>query len=151
MELRRLVGSGDRIALFTLPVVVVGVLLNLAYPDVFRVGGPPAWLAVLSVVLLIAGLAVWAWSVLLIVTNVPRGTLITDGPYAWVKHPLYAAVSLLVLPWLGFLLDTWLGVVIGAAMYVASRIYAPAEEAELSRAFGGAWRDYSRSVRLGWL
>jgi len=68
-----------------------------------------------------------------------------------VKHPLYAAVSLLVLPWLGFLLDTWLGVVIGAALYAASRMFAPAEEAQLSRAFGAAWRDYSRSVRLRWL
>lgn len=151
MELRRLVGSGDRIALFTLPFVVVGIALNLAFPDAFRVGGPPAWLAALSIVVLVLGLAIWAWSVVLILTNVPRGTLITGGPYAWVKHPLYAAVSLLVLPWLGFLLDTWLGVVIGAALYAASRMFAPAEEAELSRAFGAAWRDYSRSVRLRWL
>jgi protein-S-isoprenylcysteine O-methyltransferase Ste14 len=80
--------------------------------------------------------------------NVPDGRLITDGPYAWVKHPLYTAVALLVLPWIGFVLDTWLGVLIGAVLYVGSRIFAPAEEDALSRAFGGRWSDYSRSVRL---
>ncbi len=58
--------------------------------------------------MLVPGLAIWLWSVILILANVPRGRLITGGPYGWVKHPLYAAVALLVLPWAGFRLDTWL-------------------------------------------
>jgi protein-S-isoprenylcysteine O-methyltransferase Ste14 len=62
-----------------------------------------------------------------------------------VKHPLYAAVALLVLPWAGFLLDTWLGAVIGAVLYFASRIFAPAEEAELSRTLGATWHAYKPS------
>jgi protein-S-isoprenylcysteine O-methyltransferase Ste14 len=151
MKLKKLVGSGDRIGLFTLPFVVVGLILNLAYPAVLQVGGPPTWLGVLSIAVLIPGLVIWIWSVILILTNVPRGSLITGGPYAWVKHPLYAAVALFVLPWMGFLLDTWLGLVIGVALYAASRIFAPAEEADLSRTFGETWRDYSRTVRLRWL
>jgi protein-S-isoprenylcysteine O-methyltransferase Ste14 len=151
MSLKRLVGSGDRIGLFMSPFVVVGVILNLAYPAVFQVGGPPAWLATLSIVVLVSGLVIWAWSALLILRDVPHGRLITRGPYAWVKHPLYTAVALLVLPWLGFLLDSWLGLAVGLVLYAASRIYAPAEEAELSRTFGDEWRDYSRSVRLRWV
>lgn len=151
MGLKRLVGSGDRIALFVLPFVVVGVGLNLAAPAVFRVGGPPEWLRWLSLAMLLPGLATWLWSVILILANVPRGRLITEGPYRWAKHPLYSAVALLVLPWAGFLLDTWLGVVLGAALYVASRIFAPAEEAELCATFGDRWLAYSRSVRLQWL
>ena len=81
----------------------------------------------------------------------PRGRLITGGPYAWVKHPLYTAVALLVLPWPGFLLNTWLGALIGAALYLASRRFAPAEEAELSRTFGEAWQAYGRGVKVQWL
>jgi protein-S-isoprenylcysteine O-methyltransferase Ste14 len=151
MNLRKLVGSGDRIGLFVLPVVVGGVLLNLANPSVFQVGGPPTWLAALAIAVLIVGVAIWIWSVILILANVPSGRLITSGPYAWVKHPLYTAVALLVLPWVGFLLNTWLGVVIGVALYLASRLFAPAEEAELSRTFGVTWQAYSRSVKLQWL
>ena len=151
MNVKNLVGSGDRIGLFTLPLVIAGVVLNLANPPFFSVGGPADWLRVLSIIFLVPGLAIWAWSVILILTNVPRGRLITGGPYAWVRHPLYVTVALLVLPWVGFLLDTWLGVLIGAVLYLASRMFAPAEEAALSRTFGDAWTEYTRSVKLHWL
>jgi protein-S-isoprenylcysteine O-methyltransferase Ste14 len=151
MNLKRLVGSGDRIGLIAIPVVAVGVLLNLAYPSLFRVGGPPAWLGAVSIVVLLAGLVIWAWSAVLILRDVPRGRLITSGPYALMKHPLYTGVALLVVPWAGFLLDTWLGVAVGAAVYLGSRLFAPAEEAELSRTFGAAWDRYARGVKLQWL
>lgn len=147
----KLVGSGDRIGLFVLPFLVVGVLLHVRFPDVFAVGGPPAVLAVLSTIALVPGVTVWAWSVVLILKHVPRDELITSGPYAWVKHPLYTAVALLVLPWAGFLLDTWLGAVLGLALYAGSRLFAPAEEAALARTFGDRWEEYRSRVRLPWL
>jgi protein-S-isoprenylcysteine O-methyltransferase Ste14 len=52
------------------------------------------------------------------------------------RNLLYTAVGLLVLPWVGFLADTWVGAVVGVVPYIGSRIYAPAEEASLSRTFG---------------
>jgi protein-S-isoprenylcysteine O-methyltransferase Ste14 len=151
MSLRKLVGSGDRIGLFTLPFLVAGLLLNIAYPSAFRVGGPPSLLRAMSIAVLGLGVMIWAWSVALILTRVPRDELITTGPYALVKHPLYTAVALLVLPWLGFLLNTWLGALLGIVLYVGSRMFAPAEEAVLARTFGAAWTGYARSVKLPWL
>lgn len=150
-KLKILVGSGDKIWLFTAPFLVVGLVLNLVWPSVFEVGGPAALLRGLSLAVLAAGVVVWAWSLALILLKVPRGELITTGPYALVKHPLYTAVALLVLPWLGFLLNSWLGAAIGIVMYVASRRFAPEEEATLSRTFGSAWDDHVRAVRFPWL
>ena len=135
----------------TLPFVVVGVLLNVVYPSVFEVGGPPDWLRAISLVVLIPGLLVWLWSVVLILRRVPRGELITTGPFAWAKHPIYTSVALLVLPWAGFLLDTWLGAALGVVLYATSRRYAPAEEAELAERFDTAWDEYARSVKIPWL
>jgi protein-S-isoprenylcysteine O-methyltransferase Ste14 len=60
-------------------------------------------------------------------------------------------VALLVLPSLGLLLDTWLGILIGIVLYVASRIYAPEEERTLAKTFGAAWDEYGRSVKISWL
>lgn len=57
-----------------------------------------------------------------ILSGVPRGQLITTGPFTLVKHPLYTGVALLVLPWAGFLLDTWLGAALGSILYVATRM-----------------------------
>jgi protein-S-isoprenylcysteine O-methyltransferase Ste14 len=151
LGLRDLVGSGDRIAAFVLPFVVVGIALNIVFPDAFAVGGPPVWLTVLSASVLVVGIVVWAWSVVVILTKVRAGELVTTGPYALVKHPLYTAVAVLVLPWLGFLFDTWLGVVVGIALYIGSRLFAPAEEAELADRFGPDWDAYCRRVKVPWL
>lgn len=81
-----------------------------------------------------------------------RWDAITTQPaYSIVKHPLYTGVALLVLPWIGFLFNTWLGAAIGIILYIASRVFAPAEEAELSKAFGVAWDEYCKAVKIPWL
>ncbi|HEX7949694.1 MAG TPA: isoprenylcysteine carboxylmethyltransferase family protein [Candidatus Limnocylindrales bacterium] len=151
MILGQLVGSGDKIGLLTLPFLLAGLILNIAFPSAFSVGGPPAALGVVSIVILIPGVAIWIWSVALILSTVPNGRLITSGPYALVKHPLYTGVALLVLPWIGFLLNTWLGLVIGVVLYVGSRVFAPEEERALSRTFGPAWDEYAHMVKMPWL
>ncbi len=149
--LKTLVGSGDKVAVPALPFLLAGLVLNIARPSLFTVGGPPAGLRVLSLILLVPGVVLWLWSVILILTRVPRGELITHGPYALVKHPLYTSVALLVLPWAGFLLDTWLGALVGLALYVGSRLFAPEEERQLARTFGPAWDAYRRKVLIPWL
>ncbi len=151
LRLGALIGSGDRIGGFVLPFVLAGVALNIVFPGAFSVGGPPAWLQAVSAFALAVGVVAWAWSVLLILTKVRAGELVTTGPYAVVKHPLYTSVALLVLPWVGFLLDTWLGALIGIVLYVASRLFAPAEEAELADLFGPEWDAYCRGVKVPWL
>lgn len=151
MHLKELVGSGDKIGLLTLPFLIVGSILNVAYPSFFDVGGPSDALRTVSIVVLIPGITIWIWSVVLILTRVPRGELITSGPYALVMHPLYTGVALLVLPWVGFLIDTWLGAVIGIVLYIGSRMFAGEEEALLSETFGAAWDEYRSSVKIPWL
>ncbi len=151
MNLKKLVGSGDKIILLTLPFLVIGLVLNILRPSLFSVGGPPAALRLLSIIVLIPGVTLWLWSVILVLTRVSRGALITHGPYALVRHPLYTSVGLLVFPWLGFLLDTWLGALVGIVLYIASRRFAPEEDESLARTFGPAWDAYNRKVWLPWL
>jgi protein-S-isoprenylcysteine O-methyltransferase Ste14 len=151
MVLRQLVGSGDRIALFTVPFVAVGVTLNVAFPSAFRVGGPSDPLRAVAIAVLVVGVIVWMWAVALVLTKVPRGELITSGPFRVMTHPIYTSVALLVIPWLGFLLDTWVGVICGIALYLGSRLFAPAEEAELAARFGANWDRYRDTVTFPWL
>jgi protein-S-isoprenylcysteine O-methyltransferase Ste14 len=151
MKLKVLVGSGDKIGLLTLPFVIIGLILNIMFPSLFNVGGPSIVLKVISIIILIPGVIIWIWSVVLILIKVPQQELITNGPYSLVKHPLYAGVALLVLPWLGFLLNTWLGVLIGIVLYIASRVFWPEEEATLSKTFGTTWDEYCHKVKIPWL
>jgi protein-S-isoprenylcysteine O-methyltransferase Ste14 len=151
MNLKVLVGSGEKIGLFTLPFITIGLILNILYPSAFKVGGPSTTLKVVSVIFLIPGVIIWLWSVALILIRVPNKELIKNGPYLLVKHPLYTGVALLVLPWLGFLFNTWLGVFIGIVMYAGSRIYSPEEEKLLSLTFGPEWKEYCSKVKIRWL
>jgi len=151
MKLTALVGSGDKIGLLTLPFLVSGLILNILFPSFFDVGGPSSVLKLISVIILIPGVIIWIWSVVLILIKVPQKELITNGPYALIKHPIYSGVALLVLPWAGFLFNTWLGVVIGLVLYIGSRMFSPEEEKELSKTFGAAWDGYCRKVKIPWL
>lgn len=151
MKLMILVGSGRKIGIFTLPFLIAGVVANILFPVVFSVGGPQQALYITSLAILSLGIVVWFWTVYLILTKIPRRELITTGPYAIMKHPLYTGVALLVIPWIGFLLNSWLGIVIGVIVYIGSRIYSPEEEKILSGVFGQSWKNYCQAVAIKWL
>lgn len=151
MKLIALIGSGHKIGLLTLPFVIIGLVLNILFPALFRVGGPSIALKVVSIIILIPGITIWIWSVVLILTKVSRKELITSGPYALMKHPLYTGVALLVLPWIGFLFNTWLGVLVGIILYIGSRLFSPEEEKLLSKTFGASWDEYCQEVKMPWL
>jgi protein-S-isoprenylcysteine O-methyltransferase Ste14 len=150
-QIATLVGAGDRIGRAALPFLLVGVTANVLRPSWFAVGGRTAAAIATATAVLFAGIVVWLWSVFLIATKVRRGELVTSGPFAVVKHPLYTGVSLLVLPAAGFLVNTWLGLALGLVVYAAARVYAPAEEEDLERRFGPVWHDYVRRVLIPWL
>lgn len=151
MKLKELIGSGDKIGLFTFPFLIIGLILNNEFPAVFSVGGPSNVLMIISIIILIPGVTVWIWSVILILTKIPRNELITTGPYSLVKHPIYTGVSLLVLPGIGFMLNTWLGALIGIIVYIGNRIFSRREEEKLSKTFGSDWDKYCSNVKIPWL
>ena len=95
LKLMELVGVGDKIGLLLLPFLVGGLVLNVLFPRLFTVGGPPAALRVISMIALVPGVIIWLWSVVLILTQARDGKLITGGPYALVKHPLIKRIAFL--------------------------------------------------------
>lgn len=150
MHIKELVGSGDRIAAVTLPVVALGVALEIANLGPFAVGLPMA-LRWLSLGVLAAGTAIWAWSVVLMLVNVPRHRLILRGPYAWVRYPLYTSVALLVLPSAGLLLGSWARPRLGhRAVPRGSAVRAGGGRRAVPEVRFGLGR-LRRSVRLSWL
>lgn len=151
MKLKEFLGSGGKIWALTIPFLAAGLALNILFPSVFRVGGPSTALTALACVLLAIGVTAWFWSIAKLLVKIPRKELITTGPYALVKHPIYTSVGLLVFPSLGLLFNTWLGVPVGIVLYIGARIFAPEEEAQLSKTFGPAWDDYRESVKIPWL
>jgi protein-S-isoprenylcysteine O-methyltransferase Ste14 len=150
MKLKKLIGAGDQIMGFTLPFAVAGIILNMLYPEVFEVkmGQPGKFLGLL---LLILGVPLWLTSAVQVLLYVPRNKLITTGPFAIALHPLYTSVALLVIPGVGLLLDTWVGLEIGIVLYGFSRHFSVREDRSLEEAFADEYRAYRSKVLLPWL
>jgi len=73
--------------------------------------------------------------------------LVTTGIYHYIRHPLYS--SLLILAWGVFFKDpSWIGVLLALAATLALIATAKADEAECTRFFGPAYRDYMRQTRM---
>jgi protein-S-isoprenylcysteine O-methyltransferase Ste14 len=77
---------------------------------------------------------------------VPDGALVTRGPYAAVRHPLYLA-SLLVASGLALIVGSWLFLVPMAAIALTLPSLIAIEEGRLAARYGDAFREYARRTR----
>jgi protein-S-isoprenylcysteine O-methyltransferase Ste14 len=150
MKIKTLVGAGDQIMGFTLPFALVGIIMNVIYPEFFRMN-----LGLLGIILgsifLLIGVPIWLTSAVQVLVCVPRNKLITTGPFAIVLHPLYSSVSLFVIPGVSLVLDTWVGIGIGAILYIFSRLFSVKEEKQLDDIFSNEYRSYRSKVLLPWI
>jgi protein-S-isoprenylcysteine O-methyltransferase Ste14 len=110
-----------------------------------------AWVVAAGAALVIAGLAVRLWGVRHIGTisrtrATRQGPLITSGPYAFVRNPLYVGNALL---WTGFVLLArllWMLPVAGVVFAVQYGSIAAWEEARLRGHYGADYDAYARVV-----
>jgi len=70
-------------------------------------------------------------------------TLVTSGPYRWVRHPLYAVGSSMFIAF-GMMADNWFIAALGALAFVGMAIRTPKEEANLIEKFGEEYREYMK-------
>jgi protein-S-isoprenylcysteine O-methyltransferase Ste14 len=70
-----------------------------------------------------------------------EATLVTTGPYRWVRHPMYVGVAGLLLAFT-LLSDSALLVLLGGLVLVFLGLRTPTEEAKLEARFGEPYRRY---------
>jgi protein-S-isoprenylcysteine O-methyltransferase Ste14 len=78
----------------------------------------------------------------------PEHSIVTKGPYSWVRHPLYLAGLLI---WIGLLVTFGSALALAIALlYVlpAYWIYMRAEERMMLEHFGDAYRQYKHEVGM---
>ena len=69
--------------------------------------------------------------------------LVTNGPYRWVRHPLYTFGSSMFVAF-GLMSDNWFIALLGILAFIAMASRTPKEEANLIEKFGNEYRDYMK-------
>jgi protein-S-isoprenylcysteine O-methyltransferase Ste14 len=135
--------------------VAAVVLLGVRYGVGLGLGTKPgsAALVWLGVALVFAGLVITVWARMYLGRNwgTPMARkqnpeLVTGGPYAWVRHPIYSGLVLAV---------------VGSALAVSPVLLAPAvvmggyfayaareEERDLEQGFGAEYRNYKTRTKM---
>ncbi len=70
------------------------------------------------------------------------GQLVTDGLYAHMRHPLYAAHIFGIMPGLALVAASWLMLLVCLGTYALFRYLIPQEEIYLEETFGDDYRVY---------
>ena len=124
-------------------------LLNPAWMAWSKIGLPDAlrWLGVIIGVLSVSGIY-WLFSSIgsgITPTSATRTqhTLVTSGPYRWVRHPLYTVATSLFIAF-GLMADNWFIALLGILAFIAMAIRTPKEEANLIEKFGDDYREYMK-------
>jgi protein-S-isoprenylcysteine O-methyltransferase Ste14 len=127
--------------------------VNLGDTDFLLNRVDPVWIRWLGAILIAAGAGLAAWGVRSLgpsltpgIEPLPTGTLITTGPYAHVRHPIYTGVVLLLT---GYALS-WSNWTMAVLVALLTRSYfeakAKAEERWLIRRFP-EYQSYMRYVQ----
>jgi protein-S-isoprenylcysteine O-methyltransferase Ste14 len=108
---------------------------------------PLRWLGVGSGLLCVLGIY-WMFSSIgsgITPTSATRKqhTLVTSGPYRWIRHPLYTVGSSMFITF-GMMADNWFIAALGILTFILMAIRTPKEEAHLIEKFGDEYREYMK-------
>lgn len=140
--------------LIYLAAIVIGIVLGLLYPlpwigdllgDILFAAG---WVAVLAVV------ALWFTAIRAMIraktTLNPNGVpdhLLTSGPFAVTRNPIYLANTLLLIGLAFITGNAWFLPLAFIAAFIVQKLVVEREEKVLATKFGKKYRDYSKTVR----
>jgi protein-S-isoprenylcysteine O-methyltransferase Ste14 len=68
-------------------------------------------------------------------------TLVTSGPYRWIRHPLYTFGTIFILA-IAVAAANWFILGIGILTYIPLALRTPLEEKRLLETFGDEYQDY---------
>jgi protein-S-isoprenylcysteine O-methyltransferase Ste14 len=136
---------------------LAGVLLQQLMPVTIHEQRTRFIVWLIGLVLVVAGSVLAGWGLITFrrarTTTVPlekSGTIVTWGPYAFSRNPMYVGLTLIYLGEMAIFAQLWPLVLIVPTLAYVNGIVIPFEEAQLRAAFGRRYDDYAARVRR-WL
>ena len=136
--------------MISLPTFLFGALAAIAtylWPDICTL--PPLRhpaIVVAAWTLLTLGIAMWLIAVVTVMRAYGQDQLVTSGVFALVRHPVYSAAIVLILPGIALLTRSWPFLLMPIVAYVLFKTLIHREDEYLSRRFGRSYLDYRSRV-----
>jgi protein-S-isoprenylcysteine O-methyltransferase Ste14 len=140
-------GIGPRLALMNLPYVILSLAVMYKYPgfaDLKFIDVP--LIKVLGFIWMGLGIIYWISSAIYFLNHFKAGKLITTGPFALCRNPIYSSLIVFVIPALSVIFHSGLILSIALVLYIGFRISIHGETNLLSRLFGEEYYKYEKSV-----
>ena len=137
-------------------VFVLASLCGVAIDVAFPLRPPLEMMTVVKLaggVLFVAGAVIAGWGWIMFwkadTTRVPgeaSSSLVTHGPYRYMRNPMYVGLTLAYLGEAGMLTQIWPLLFLPLVLFYLNRVVIPLEEQKLTEVFGSAYDEYRRRV-----
>jgi protein-S-isoprenylcysteine O-methyltransferase Ste14 len=142
-----LFGCGPKLALLCLPYVILSLIVIYKYPKFFDLEFLDFAIAKgLGVLWLGLGVIYWMYSAIFFLKYFKPGILITQGPFALCRNPIYSSLIVFVIPSIALILHSGLIFSISFVLYLGFKISIHGETILLRRTFGEEYEKYEKSV-----
>ena len=104
-------------------------------------------LACIGGVLIAVGIAVYIMALRTFNAGYRKGLLVTEGAFSVVRHPIYAAWILCIIPGFAMVFHSWPMLLVPLVAYVGFRLLISQEEEVLKQKFGDKYLNYKSRTR----
>jgi len=142
-----LFGCGPKLALICLPYVILSLIVIYKYPEFLDLRFLDFfYVKVFGFVWLGLGTIYWMYSAIFFLKYFKPGNLITQGPFALCRNPIYSSIIVFIIPSLALIFYSGLVFSIALVLYLGFRISIHGETNVLRRIFGEEYEIYEKSV-----
>lgn len=140
-------GIGPKLALLSMPYVILSLIVMLRYPEFFNIEFfDIAYIKALGFIWFGLGIVLWISSAIYFLKYFKEGKLVTKGPFALCRNPIYSSVIIFVIPSLGLIFHSGLILSISLVLYIGFKISIHGESNLLRKTFGEEYDMYAKSV-----
>jgi protein-S-isoprenylcysteine O-methyltransferase Ste14 len=142
-----LFGCGPKLALLCLPYVILSLSVMYKYHEFFDLRFLDfGYAKVLGFIWLGLGVFFWIYSAFFFLRHFKPGNLMTYGPFALCRNPIYSSIIVFIIPSLALIFHSGLLFSISIVLYIGFKISIHGETIVLRRLFGEEYEIYEKSV-----
>ncbi len=142
-----LFGCGPKLALLCLPYVILSLIVMYRYPEFFDLKLLDfLYVKVSGFIWLALGMIYWIYSAIFFLKYFQPGKLLTEGPFALCRNPIYSSIIVFIIPSLALIFHSGLIFSISIVLYIGFKISIHGETTVLRRIFGEDYEIYEKSV-----